>query len=99
MRFKIMHARPSINRINVISAEDPCIQEMMWIRRGEGALRIISKQHDVATECPWVNDVSSTLNIISGEVESNKLVVVYAVILEKHKIACISIWATKRSSI
>lgn len=94
-----MHARPSINRINMISAEDPCIQEMMQIRRDEGAFRIISKQHDVATRCPWVNNVSSTLNIISGEVESNKLVVVYAVILEKHEIACISIGATKRSSI
>ena len=96
-----MHARPSINCINVISAEDPCIQEMMQIRRDEEAfhISIISKQHDIATRCPWVNDVSSTLNVISGEVESNKLVVVYAVILEKHEIACISIWATKRSSI
>jgi hypothetical protein len=43
--------------------------------------------------------VGGPINVISGEVESNKLVVVYAVILEEHKIACISIGATKWSSI
>jgi hypothetical protein len=72
---------------------------MMRIRRDEGTFCIISKQHDVATGCPWVNYVSSMLDVISGEVESNKLVVVYAVILEEHKIACISVGATKWSSI
>ena len=29
--------------------------------------------------CPWVNDVCSTLNVITGEVESNQLVVVHVI--------------------
>src|ERR1700679_2512085 len=64
--FKITHARPSINYIYMICAKDPCIQEMMGIRRNIGTFCIISKKHDVATSCPWVNNVSSTLNVISG---------------------------------
>jgi hypothetical protein len=72
---------------------------MMGIRRNNGAFCIIGKKHDVATRCPWVNNVSSTLNVISGEVESNKPVVVYAVVLQEDKIACISLGAMKWSSI
>jgi hypothetical protein len=64
-----------------------------------GTFRIVGKKHDVTTRCPWVNDVSSTLNVISGEVESNKFVVVYAVVLQKHEIACISVRAMKWPSI
>jgi hypothetical protein len=60
---------------------------MMQIRRNEGTFCSISKQHDIATRCPWINNVSSTLNVISDEVESDKLVVVYAVILQEHEIA------------
>jgi len=53
----------------------------------EGTFRIVSKQHDIVMRCPWVNNVNSMLNVISGEVESDKLVVVYAVILQEHEIA------------
>ena len=83
-----MHARPSINHIYVICTKDPCIQETMQIWRTS---HIISKKHDVAAGCPCIDDVNSTLNVMSGEVESNKLVVVYAVIFQEHEIACISI--------
>jgi hypothetical protein len=92
---KELHARSSINHICVISTDDPCVQEMMWIRRNNRTFHIISKEHDIAMGCPWVNDVRSTLNIISGKVEPNKLVVVYAVILQKHGIGCTSVGAMK----
>jgi hypothetical protein len=68
----------------------------MRIRRTS---HIVSKKHDVAPGCPCVDDVSSTLNVMSGEVESNKLVVVYAVVLQEHEIAGISIGAMIWSSI
>src|SRR6202789_2344830 len=73
--FKITHARPSINHVYMICAEDLCVQEMMWIQRNNGPFSIVSKKHDIATRCPWVDNISSTLKIISCEVESNKLVV------------------------
>lgn len=72
----------------MVHAYDTCIQEMVLVRRFIGC---ICKKHDVAAGGARINDIYTTPNIICGEMESGKFVVVDGVLLQEYEleIACV----------
>jgi len=75
----------------MIRAEYPRVQEMVQIRGISCTVDLVRKKHDVATRCPWVNYVSSSPNIVRGEVETDELVVIYEVLIQQHEISPIAV--------
>jgi hypothetical protein len=47
---------------------------------------MVCEEHDIATRCPHVHNVCPMLHIVSGEVKLKEPMVVFAVILNEHKI-------------
>ena len=89
--FIVAHPRPGVDYICMICAEYPCIQEMVQIWRIGRIVNLVCKKHDVATRSSWVNYVSSSPNIVRGEVETDEFVVIYEVLIQQHEVSLIAV--------
>lgn len=67
---------------------------MVQIRRIGCTVDLVRKKHDVATRCPWVNYISPPPNVVRGEVETDKFVVIYEVLIQQHEVSPIVVEKT-----